>query len=400
MKVAVIGGGFSGLVAAYLLEKEGIHVTLYEKDAEIGGHCKTLSNKNTYFDIGTVCSFSGKLKELLIELQVDYTERFIYRSFVDENYHPVEHMLREDVILLMEELTVLKHLLKKYQPYISEVTYGYIPMDLMVPLKTFLKNNNLKLINQVISPYLSSFGFGSIDEVAAYYVFKVFNLETIHGFIGGKKSLLIKKGTSQLIKKLCENISHIKYGLEVTLIEEINNKVNVETNYDVQYYDKVLIATPLGPDVIDHKVLNGFMGKLSINPFLSCAFQVENHDLVTTYFKSHLGKKGKVQFIYASKQNNKTILIAYAYGNVEKNLIEDITRDIKKLGVDNVNLITVKPWSIFPHFKHTNLTQNIYEEIKPKETLSNISLIGSLISQPSLDNLYLSIKECVRDCQR
>ena len=100
MKVAVIGGGLSGLIAAYLLEKEGIDVTVYEKNEEIGGHCKTLVSKDTSFDIGTVCSFSGKIKELLIELQVDYTERFIYRSFVDENYHPVEHMLREDVILL------------------------------------------------------------------------------------------------------------------------------------------------------------------------------------------------------------------------------------------------------------------------------------------------------------
>lgn len=397
MKVAVIGGGFSGLVAAYLLEKEGIHVTIYEKNEEVGGHCKTLINKDAYFDMGTVCSFSGKIKELLIELQVDYTERFIYRSFVDENYNPVEHMLREDVVLLMDELSALKNILKKYLPYINEVNYGYIPKDLMVPLKTFFENNGLKFICQVISPYLSSFGFGNIDEIAAYYVFKVFTLETIYGFIGGKKSLLIKNGTSELIKKLSKNVSHIKYSLEVTNIEEISDRVKVESRYDVEYYDKVLITTPLPPDVIKHQIFNDFMEKLSTNSFISCAFEIENHDIVTTYYKSHIGKNGKVQFLYATKQNNRPILVAYAYGKIERNLIDEITADIKKLGVGNINLITVKPWSIFPHFKCDDLTQNIYKDINPKKTLSNILLFGTLISEPSLDNLYVSAKGVVKE---
>lgn len=397
MKVAVIGGGLSGLIEAYLLEKEGINVTVYEKNEEIGGHCKTIVSKDTSFDIGTVCSFSRKIKELLIELQVDYTERFIYRSFVDENYHPVEHMLREDVILLMEELRLLKTLLNKYLPYINKVTYGYIPEELMMPLKSFLEVNNLRFITQVISPYLSSFGFGSIDDVAAYYVFKVFNLETIYDFIGGKKSLLIKGGTSALIKKLCENISHIKYGLEVISIEEEYGKVNVKTLYDTKLYDKVLISAPLPPGVIKQKTLNNFMEKLSTNSFLTCAFEVENKDIVTTYFKSHLGKKGKIQFLYATKHNNKAILTAYAYGSLESSLIEEISRDIKKLGIDDISLITVHPWSIFPHFKDDAITPTIYEEISPKETLSNITLIGSLISEPSMDNLYMSVKQSVKE---
>lgn len=400
MKAAIIGGGFSGLVAGYLLEKADINVTVYEKHEDVGGHCKTLISKDASFDIGTVCSFGVNIKELLIELQVDYTERFIYRSFVDENYHPVEHMLREDVVLLMDELAALKSILKKYQPHLSKVSYGYIPKELLVPLKIFLKENNLKFISQVISPYLSSFGFGNIEEIEAYYVFKVFNLDTIYGFIGGKKSLLIKGGTSVLIKKLSENISRIKYALEVTSIEEVNGKVKVQTPFDTQYYDKVLISTPLAPGIIKHKALNNFMEKVSTNSFITCAFEVDNHDMVTTYFKSHLGKIGKIHFLYASKQNSKTLLLAYAYGKMELNLIEEITADIKKLGVENIDLITTRSWNIFPHFNHNALTENTYERIHPKETHSNISLIGSLISEPSLDNLYVSIKKFIKDMQQ
>jgi predicted NAD/FAD-binding protein len=39
--VAVIGGGVSGLTAAYLLARAGQHVTLYEADDRLGGHART-----------------------------------------------------------------------------------------------------------------------------------------------------------------------------------------------------------------------------------------------------------------------------------------------------------------------------------------------------------------------
>ncbi|KZV27581.1 hypothetical protein F511_11584 [Dorcoceras hygrometricum] len=37
MRVAVVGGGISGLVSAYILAKEGVEVVMYEKDDRLGG---------------------------------------------------------------------------------------------------------------------------------------------------------------------------------------------------------------------------------------------------------------------------------------------------------------------------------------------------------------------------
>ncbi len=45
MKIAVIGGGASGMVTAYLLDKQGHQVTVLEKQPILGGHIRTL-NKN------------------------------------------------------------------------------------------------------------------------------------------------------------------------------------------------------------------------------------------------------------------------------------------------------------------------------------------------------------------
>ncbi|KGF73120.1 amine oxidase [Neosynechococcus sphagnicola sy1] len=45
MKIAIIGGGASGLVTAYWLDQQGHHVTVIEQQPVLGGHIRTL-NKN------------------------------------------------------------------------------------------------------------------------------------------------------------------------------------------------------------------------------------------------------------------------------------------------------------------------------------------------------------------
>jgi uncharacterized protein len=58
MKIAVIGGGASGMVTAYLLDKNGNQVTVFENQPMLGGHIRTL-NKN----VATSPDNSGLLLE-------------------------------------------------------------------------------------------------------------------------------------------------------------------------------------------------------------------------------------------------------------------------------------------------------------------------------------------------
>ena len=43
MKIAIIGGGASGMVTAYLLDKQGHQVTVFERQSSLGGHIRTLN---------------------------------------------------------------------------------------------------------------------------------------------------------------------------------------------------------------------------------------------------------------------------------------------------------------------------------------------------------------------
>jgi phytoene desaturase len=51
-KIAVIGSGFAGLAAACTLAKEGLDVTIFEKNDQIGGRARTLGSNGYLFDMG------------------------------------------------------------------------------------------------------------------------------------------------------------------------------------------------------------------------------------------------------------------------------------------------------------------------------------------------------------
>ncbi|NLB20454.1 MAG: FAD-dependent oxidoreductase [Clostridium sp.] len=396
MRVAIIGAGFSGLTAAYLLEKKGISVTVYEKEALLGGHCMTLINKDLFVELGTAFSFSGHIKELLLELKIPYHERFIYRNFVDEHYQKVEHLSSQEVGLLLGELTRLQIILAPYLTDEECFTYNQIS-NLRIPLDEFLEKHNLHTVRQVMTPYLSSFGFGNTSEIQAYYAFNIFDLETLHHLIRGDKLLFMDQGVSEIIRKLSQNISDIRYSIEVTNIEPIKDKVNVQTPYGEALYDKVLITTKLPKNVINDGYYNDLMGKIETNPYITAAYEVENKNIVTTYYKANLGKKDRLQFFHTYKEKDKKVLGAYAYGTKSTTLINNVTEELKKTGIHIKHLITAKQWYIFPHIKSDNLTQNLYLELIKHQESNNICLIGSLVSKPAISNLYASVKTFIRD---
>lgn len=97
MNVAIIGGGLSGLLCAFLLEKRGYIPTLYEKLPKVGGVIDSFTRKKITFDVGF--HYSGSLapgqflynelqkQGILAELELyTYEEDFDTLYFEEENF--------------------------------------------------------------------------------------------------------------------------------------------------------------------------------------------------------------------------------------------------------------------------------------------------------------------------
>ncbi|EQC47933.1 NAD(P)-binding Rossmann-like domain protein, partial [Bacteriovorax sp. BSW11_IV] len=90
-KIAVVGGGYSGLSIAALLAKSGVVVDLFEKHSSLGGCAGYFVRKNISFDVGAT-TISGLKKNgptrKLIEtlgLRVNFLKEHNGISFICED---------------------------------------------------------------------------------------------------------------------------------------------------------------------------------------------------------------------------------------------------------------------------------------------------------------------------
>lgn len=72
MKVAVVGGGIGGLMSALFLAKQGIEVTIYEKEARLGGRLAFVEKEGFRIDQGpTIVLLPDMFRDLLAEAGID-----------------------------------------------------------------------------------------------------------------------------------------------------------------------------------------------------------------------------------------------------------------------------------------------------------------------------------------
>src|SRR5437899_3238353 len=76
--IAIIGGGITGLVAAYRLREKGFPVTVYEAGERVGGVIQTVRQDGYLAECGpnTITEASPKIAELVRDLNL--SERRLY----------------------------------------------------------------------------------------------------------------------------------------------------------------------------------------------------------------------------------------------------------------------------------------------------------------------------------
>jgi uncharacterized protein len=90
MNIAIIGGGASGLVTAYLLDRQGHAVTVYERQPMLGGHIRTL-NKNIQANGAAAGSASGAMLEAgVLEFPVAFTHFLRLMEHLEVPLRPVD----------------------------------------------------------------------------------------------------------------------------------------------------------------------------------------------------------------------------------------------------------------------------------------------------------------------
>lgn len=270
MKIAIIGGGASGMISAYLLDQQGHEVTVYERQSALGGHIRTL-NQNVSPQTNCPESLKPGIEMGVLEFSAEFTNfrqlmedldvplepveigsglffqggrHFLSPVMIDNNFHGAKrwHELLRLEILYAQSLGLW---IKTHRARIEQL--------IGQPLSEYFSSENdqttwLKLLTM----YSYSMPYDTIDHFPAQLA-----IPALRRYIFGHW-FRIKGGVYSYIKKILSRFSgEVHLNAEVGAIRRMNETVQIDGilgdgRLFAHQFNKLVFATP--PDQFLHLV--------------------------------------------------------------------------------------------------------------------------------------------------
>jgi oxygen-dependent protoporphyrinogen oxidase len=249
-KVAIIGGGISGLTAAYLLKKAGFSTTLFEKKDQVGGSIITEKTDGYLIDYGpnstleTSVELTQLIREIGLEDQKIYGNEASNRRYIVKNgsLHPVPMkpgaFLTTRLFSLKSKLGLLK------EPFVPP-TEGED-----ISLADFVRHRlGNEFLEYAINPFVAGVYAGDPEKLSTAAAFpKLYALEKKYGSLikGAVKGARERKKRKEVAKDRAKLFS-FREGMEVfpaTLAGSIGQ--DIRTGVEIKTIKKLESGFQLG----------------------------------------------------------------------------------------------------------------------------------------------------------
>jgi oxygen-dependent protoporphyrinogen oxidase len=234
-KVAIIGGGISGLSAAYWLKKAGISIALFEKKDQVGGSIITEKTGGYLIDYGpnSTLETSTELTELIREIGLE--EQKIYGNEASDRRYIVKNGILHKVP--MKPVAFLTTRLFSIKSKLGLLKEPFIPptdgQD--ISLADFVRHRlGNEFLEYAINPFVAGVYAGDPEELSTAAAFpKLYALEKKYGSLikGAIKGARERKKRNEVAKDRAKLFS-FREGMEVfpaTLAEWIGRDIKTGT---------------------------------------------------------------------------------------------------------------------------------------------------------------------------
>jgi uncharacterized protein len=255
MKIAIIGGGASGIVTAHLLQKQGHQITIFEREPTLGGHIRTLNQnvqpnrsdchlilENGVLEFPTTFhNFIALMTELEIELEpvnigsalfLKNGNHYLSKVAIDRNFTGIKRSI--------ESWRMNLFYLRSVSLLIAAKFWQIIDFHNISVADSFQQQSLQHTWLKLFAMYSYSIPFSQIDDCPAELV-----IPTLHDdvFVDWVR---IKGGVYSYIQKILDRFKgEILLGVEVAAIHRTATGVTIElTGAKSQEFDKVVFATP------------------------------------------------------------------------------------------------------------------------------------------------------------
>ena len=404
-RIAIIGGGVSGLTAAFRLEQLGYEgVTLYEQDDRFGGKVYSYDYDGHVYEVGAI--WAERDHDVLMELATAFNF-----SFVPD---PAVMLVRSDngTIFNYNQIPadILSEMILKY-PSWSKVAdkYGYLTEpegffyandpDLFLNFDEFAKQNDIEVYASYLRPFWIGCGYGYYETTPAMYVLKL-GLQIAAGILNNQipesqfssQLLVAPEGFQTLFIEVGESLSDARLNSKVTSIQRTKqgNATHIEVDVDgvTEVYD-YLILTPNLRDAL------GYLD--ASEEEVELFTQVQSYDLLVQLTKTTTPAEWPttVFFNQYGTPNTSGHVVGIRNGIAEDSVwcsgqinqqnasLEQMDvlhrEDFAAAGLSPVDTVKQVSWNYFPHVDGKSLAGGFYSKIDALQGIRNTFYMGSVL---------------------
>ncbi|KKP62034.1 MAG: Amine oxidase [Candidatus Roizmanbacteria bacterium GW2011_GWC2_34_23] len=392
MKIAILGGGITGLTSAYYLAKDGHQVTILEKEKVLGGLASGFKSKNWnwYLERAYHHLFANDYDILNFAKEIDF-DKIYFRSPETSSLFGNEIRLRSSSF----DGQAMKQS-NNFSVYPLDT-----PLDLLkFPLLGFIDKlrAGLVILFLKLSPFLSMYKKMTSEEFLKKNMgIKVWNTlwqQLFRGKFGKYAGIISSSFIWARIKKRTKGLGYVEGGFQIFIsyLETTLKRLNVKTlkGYEVkniekrgekfiidgQTYDKIIstlptpVMTKLTTNIFSPKYLSHF-NKLKYLHAITLILETDKPILDKTYWLNICTEKIPFMILaqhtnFANKKNYNNNHLAYIGWYVDG--------DSKLLKMDKDELVKL----VFPHLKKINPNCSIV-------SLFNSYMFKAPFAQPIFD---------------
>jgi len=409
-KVAIVGGGISGLTAAYTLKKAGIEATVFEKASFVGGRMSSDAVDDCIIDRGayTVPSFYAELHKFLDEIGKKQ-ELVITPSTSSSFWKGKEYdfklgsplgLMKYKLLSLKDKVDLMKIIIsiqtQKKALNLSSPTEKSFELEKQTASDYLLQQGKKDLLELFAYPLLSELLLGNPEfnsKLAFLSTLSCPAVFTIDEFEDGMRTL-----PEYLAKTLDVRLNAPVSRIKKTSGNGYEIQVGGE-NEEVLHCDAVILAAPL-PALVDILADTSMELKASIkdiiySPAIVTAWGLENRDKDCSLINNFLRNETKVISTVVFDHLKSASRVPDGKGLVTVILKEAASRELYEVSDDQIqSAVLAEIESIFPSFGSRVIFTRTYRwehaalqfpvgALKKKQTLEK------MFSQ-ELKNIYIA----------
>lgn len=421
-RIAIIGGGSSGVTAAWSLQKKGYQdVTLYEAEDRIGGKVNSvlvdghgielgavvgMQDNQTLYDIGRELGVlrlkpaKQKFEVLVKNPQGSWTSTPLDKYWGASSTTAVlKGLLRFSKVIWFPRFRSV------FQPGFHDLHPDLVNLT----MAQFAKKYSFDAILEPFHVAIYSCGYGAMDEIPALYFLKMMrSVEKVRvrrqvsfglnpglwTFDGGYQKLW-----ESIVGHLVGKGMKLRQGAPVTRVTRVEQgdgrfEISVTAGGSTQRFDRILIATPPRQTLTYLDATpeeRELFGRVSTFNYHTVVFRAQGlkenawvnfrdnmaHDMdghLFTYYNDDPGSN-----VYTGFQFSRS-------GQTHQDLDSFMREDVASVGGTAGEVVMRKDWEYFPHVKPEDLDENYYPRLNALQGQRSTFFLGALFAFETTDH--------------